>query len=202
MSGVSSVLTLLSLPAEIRLEIYRLVLCAESLDGRYDFSTARNRKVLQVCRQFRNEAFPIYYGENLWKIKLISILRSNMAYFSNGEKRFDAISITGKMRQHMKRFGLKRFLVVVTVRKPNEVDLVREAVEGLSTVLAELPKLEFLHIRLTQTDAGGDASNYSHVLHAFSVLKDVGQLVVDGVPDSYGQWLAREMIGSLLTRSL
>ncbi|KAF2173897.1 hypothetical protein M409DRAFT_48809 [Zasmidium cellare ATCC 36951] len=57
--------TFFNLPAELRNEIYRLALVKPNyLRTVVCGSTYKTPALLQVCRQIRNEAAGVYYGEN------------------------------------------------------------------------------------------------------------------------------------------
>ena len=73
----------LSLPGEIRQEIYRKVLINEPPEVRFVFDTPGNQllpaepfplKVLQTCRQILEEAFYIYYNDNTFIFNCINDL--------------------------------------------------------------------------------------------------------------------------------
>ncbi|KAI0490432.1 hypothetical protein F4859DRAFT_458018 [Xylaria cf. heliscus] len=186
--------TFLTLPVELRLEIYRFALCEDKFRDNYDYSTARNGQVLRVCWQIYDEARLIFYGENLWKLQMTPILGPEHVYFLQGQNRFTAATID-TIRPRIQHCGLKKFYVVIAVGKYRDVAVIKSLVDGISQVLSELPRLDLLHVLLRKTNRGGDAGEYCHVLNPFGLLKKVRRITLEGVPESYSQWLSKVISG-------
>ncbi|KAG9530542.1 hypothetical protein KCU93_g2667, partial [Aureobasidium melanogenum] len=61
---------LLDLPAEIRLEIYKLVLLSGQDQNIRIFGQVRQPALLRTCKKIRSETLPVYYGKSWFSLQL------------------------------------------------------------------------------------------------------------------------------------
>ena len=189
-------LTFLDLPAEIRILIYQLLLCQdEPMSG--SWNTKLSPTILCTCRQILNEARPILYGENVWKIKIWQNgCGAERASFMETHHLGEYIDY----RLQHRLPDMRRFNIVVEIQSKgdeDEVFSVRHALTKVSNVLSKLPHLDYLHIELCAHEQyGGDAQKFCQVLQIFTLLQHVRKVVFDGVPPVYAEYLRRKMTGS------
>jgi hypothetical protein len=194
--------TFLTIPLEIRFNIYRRLL-------RYHKSLSRNSQnlglspaILGTCRQVLNEGRAVLYGENTWRI--------DIGVFSSGWDDFVLLLFFGRpgsfdLRPVWK--FLRRFDLSIIVRCRQDVSLVRNAVGSISQFLSKIPKLDRLHIMLYAGNPGNshrqrqmeDTRHLSHVLERLSQVRPVQSVIINGVPPFYTDYLTRSMTMSPLS---
>ncbi|KAI0829522.1 hypothetical protein F5Y06DRAFT_282775 [Hypoxylon sp. FL0890] len=190
--------TFFDLPTEVRLMIYRLllcqnhpiwgpVLCYRSRENRLSTS------ILCTCRRILHEARPILYGENIW---------GYMIRHRYGEGYINIFEAEYFMELFVERIGvrledLKRLHIEVEICREDEVFCVRSALTMLLKTLSELPNIQYVHIRLRlDQDSQGDTPGLCTVLQKLTLLQRVHHVDFDGVPPVYAKYLTDKMTGS------
>ena len=183
-------LTFLGLPAEIRVLIYRFLLCQDE-PIHYSKDAKLSPTILRTCRQILSEAGPILYEENVWKMKISK---------KSGTANLMTLHHMGQyVPDPFDRFLLliKRFNIVVEIRSEREMAFVRRAVTEVSKFLSERSDLHYVHIKLCACEVhGGGAQEFHRALENFTLLRHVREVVVDGVSPEYAEYLTRKMTGS------
>ena len=185
----------LALPAEIRNTIYRLLLCdhepISSLWKPRDKRRILFPSILRTCRQVLSETQPILYGENIFSMKIFHrFLEGPRAYFLKCDH--FGLEAEGCV-QHMLRY-LRRLDIVVELQDEEETRSVKSAVTAVCKVLSGLPQLDHLHVTLD--GRGYNAQSHSRVLSGFALLRNVQNVILDGVPKVYGKYLKSKMTGN------
>lgn len=183
--------------------IYRLLLYRnEPLENRYH--NHLSPRILRTCRQILNEALPILYGENVWKIKIqmngAGDERARSLYTDHFGREIYDYPLRSRLEY------MKRFYIVVEVQSKNaqneedaeeEASIVQSALTKVSKVISTLPDLQYVRIRLCEHDTyGGDAQESCQVLENLTMLRNVHKVVFDGVPPVYAKYLTDKMTGS------
>jgi len=181
----------LNLPPEIRLKIYRFLLCGDDLITP-SWSFELHPSILGTCRQVLFEARPILYEENTWHLRIF------VDSFGEGRADFRGTDHFGEDRDYRFRrriSNLRRFDIAVEIQDEGDLWTVRLAVRMVCEVLCDLPRLNYLHIRL---DGRGtiDARPFYNVLENFGLLRRVRKVEFTGVPPAYAEYLERRITGS------
>jgi len=135
----------LSLSAEVRNMIYRLVLCHPSpagLQGRLDWGA----QLLRTCRQIHAEALPILYGENIFEIEIYNTWGphfGNVHYPAVLEDR-RCSGTASTAQQHLQRFS-----ITVRYTEYHKLEPMRNEVRRLVRRLQQLPiaAIDFLELK-------------------------------------------------------
>lgn len=203
----------LSLPPEIRLIIYRLLLRhSKPLAGeRY---IKLSPAILRTCRLILEEARPVLYGENIWKMRIFHCNYEVKAYF------LDCISFD---EEAVPRWGprladMRNFYVVVGIDGRENMLGVRSPIAQISKTLSHIPVLNYVHIKLCflenledwdnfdewgyreennkyDEDEEYDTQKFCQVLQNFTLLRHVRKVKLEGVPPKYAEYLASKMRG-------
>jgi hypothetical protein len=74
------------------------------------------------------------------------------------------------------------------------VDTVKSALLAVCCILSEIPKLDYMHIKL---DGRGhfSAKSFPQVLESFTLLRNVRNVVLDGVKPVYAKYLGSKITG-------
>jgi len=137
----------LSLPAEVRNMIYRLVLCYPSPAGRqYEGRLDWGAQLLRTCRQIHAEALPILYGENIFEIEIYNTWGPNFGNVQYpgvlDDRRCSGTASTAQ--QHLQRFS-----VTIRYTEYHKLDPMRNEVRRLVGRLQQLPiaAIDFLELK-------------------------------------------------------
>ncbi|KAK3309281.1 uncharacterized protein B0T15DRAFT_509660 [Chaetomium strumarium] len=201
----------LSLPAELRIKVYRLVLCYPDAIGEWSKTLGTawlenpsrlGSQLLRICKQIHADALPILYGENTFELEI----SNTWGPYYYGIDYPPALSgIWGE------RFGraalphLRRLSIRVRYTEDHKLSLIREAVREIVTNLQRSPLsscIEFLrldceldcnnendeinwrHPCWNDYEVEGDRKQCIGVLRLWlGCLRNVEELVIDGLPE-------------------
>ncbi|KAI0383281.1 hypothetical protein F5Y04DRAFT_250989 [Hypomontagnella monticulosa] len=181
----------LYLPTEVRLMVYRLLLCHEGkIPFSISFPVRLSPAILRTCRQTLNEARPILYGENVWHMRIIDkggygrvLMKKDLQW--------------AHIKQPPWLAHIKSFDISVEIFHEKDPIVIQSEVKWVSEVLSTLPDLHYLRINLNDGHGGTeeDVGQYCRILRSFASIKRVRRVVIDGVPRVYAEHLARQMAG-------
>ncbi|OAA66905.1 hypothetical protein SPI_01481 [Niveomyces insectorum RCEF 264] len=186
---MQSVRSFFDFPLEIRRIIYQLLLCRHS-PIRVASKLGLHTSILRTCHHIHDEAYPILYGENVWEIRIFD---------KNGEERAYALDTDhfGNYQGYAHAFAIhhmRKFDITVEIQDEEDLWVVRPAIRKVCRVLSDIPRLDYMHIRL---DGCGvlDPSQFCAVLRNFGLLR-VRKVNVTGVSPEFAKYLVGKMTGS------
>ena len=178
------------LPLELRIKIYRLLLCSdEPIDYAFTYHCL-NPSILRTCRQILSESRTLLYSENLFRMKVFDKNGAERAYFL--QCNHFALEAETWFRSRLKE--MRKFEIVVEVQAYEDIWIVKSAVRAVSNILSSIPRLDYIHLSL---DGRGwpEIQSVCRVLESFALLRNVGNVTLDGVPPVYAQYLKSKMTG-------
>ena len=186
----SSAFTFLALPPELRIMVYRLILCADE-PIRPGAPPGLSSSILRTCHQIRSESHPILYGENIFTIMIRPA--------HDGRKEFVSLflSFHNFARQTEMKYGpriqdMERFHIEVNLPAEYQDWNIQRTIGDVCAALSRLGKLKYLRITLK-----GTKTFYSQQLPQafakFARLQNVDCVVTEGVPPVYENYLKSKM---------
>lgn len=177
------------LPLEIRRKIYRLLLVsAEPVN--FCSPHGLHPSIIRTCRQILFESRILLYSENVFRMKIFDKHGDQRAYFVKcNHFAEEADSWFGNRLKEMRKFE-----IVVEVRDPDQFWIVKSAVRAVADILSGIPTLKHVHLSLDGLE-WTEIQQVSRVLESFTLLRNVGNVAVDGVPQVYTQYLISKMTG-------
>ncbi|MCJ1466910.1 hypothetical protein MMC07_005532 [Pseudocyphellaria aurata] len=201
----------LSLPAELRNMVYRLLLVSDKPLGnevcnevprgvrpawwayfrQYDLQPA----ILRTCRQVHREARSILDGENTVGIHIYGSEVHHFSYDVNDYFELKRVFMnfefgrdSGKCIPCIERF--QRFEIVIDTANL-EIEAVEHEVETLCSSLCTIPALQHLSLHLWECHKNSHLS-----LGPFGTLRNMRSVVIHGAPLPFAERLKRLMIGN------
>jgi len=193
--------TLLSIPAEVRLEILKILLCRSEPVAPGEKSFAVN--ILAVCRQLRREASVLLYEHNTFDIIIFDDdqLNLNVKLLNHAWSSFDYAYEVPQIF-----FLAKRWRVIIRgCQKHHPIDDDdsfddRQAIHWLCELLSDNVQFEnvtiSIHVAYKQEY---DEDNYimDQVLQPFTFLRGLAKVGVHGVDPAYARYVEAQMMSQL-----
>jgi hypothetical protein len=186
----------LKLPLEIRIIIYRLLLCyPEPIPSGYRTPWYKHKcpPILRTCRDILLEAQPLLYGENVFSMTIYN------TWMGVGRARFVKCEHFGLDAEE--NFGsrlkdLRKFEIVVELQGEEDIKPVKSAVRDVCKVLSGFDEICYLRIILNSGGSYFNPRPYAQVLSSFALLRNVQSVFLDGILPAFKDYLEREITGS------
>ncbi|OIW23288.1 hypothetical protein CONLIGDRAFT_693897 [Coniochaeta ligniaria NRRL 30616] len=149
----------LSMPPEVRIEIYRLLFHRQSMTIEEELFSPTTRdhlsaQFLRTCRQIHAEAVDILYGENVFGFLISNtfqtfLIRNTFQTFLYPRVLSPVFSRRHKNAKTVPPSALvhmRHFRIVVEFTLHYKVKPIRKAVQSLVTALQKVPVIDYLHI--------------------------------------------------------
>ncbi|KAK0733060.1 hypothetical protein B0T26DRAFT_669513 [Lasiosphaeria miniovina] len=201
----------LSFAPEIRNMIYRFIFF-QDFAIIWGSQVRLHTQVLRTCRQIYDEALPILYSENTWRIEMCNAPGPHYDSFRYpGALKCDfskdvpdwRLTVSWPTKTISALPHLRRFSILVTYTDGHKVAPIREDTRWLAECLAKVSRIDFLHLecKLDWSTCGvydwrdPDANNFPlcddgtrdviRVLQTWlGRLRNVGEVVVEGLPEA------------------
>ncbi|KAK3365211.1 hypothetical protein B0T24DRAFT_639509 [Lasiosphaeria ovina] len=196
-------LSFFTFPAEIRIEIYRLLLVHSEGIGSQALGVSLCPAILSTCRQILSEARPILYGENVWGMTVADIDGYREAFECGTDMAsflFHWSFLSPPRILDLRKFWVRLFANVNGLETITESINVRSLAAKVFSALSRHPHIDYLMIQVGFCDLDGRGQCY--VLTDLADLPHPSKVDFTFVPPVLADYMRHRLTGAPLTNPL